>query len=218
MKPLIVINFKTYFQASGQNALNIAKACEQVSRETGADIRICVEAADIQTLAAAVDIPVYAQHIDAIEPGSHTGWILAENVAEAGAEGTLLNHSEHRLNIDVLERSIQRARDAGLKVIACANDAKVGEAIKAFNPDYIAVEPPELIGGEVSVSDARPELISEAVEKIGDNVLVGAGVKDAEDVRKSLELGAKGVLVASGVAKADDPYEAIRELVQGTFT
>jgi triosephosphate isomerase len=52
-----------------------------------------------------------------------------------------------------------------------------------------------------------------SVEKIP--VLCGAGVKNGEDVRKAKELGAKGILVASGVVKAENPEEAIRDLLEG---
>jgi len=132
----------------------------------------------------------------------------------------LLNHSEKRLRLDVLERSIKRAKEAGLITVVCANDADTGKAISAFDVDFIAVEPPELIGGDISVSTAQPGLITESVKKIcGEmekcNVLVGAGVKTAEDVRTAIKLGAVGVLVASGITKADDPEKALKELAEG---
>ena len=50
-------------------------------------------------VAEAVEIPVFAQHIDPIKPGNSTGHILAESVKEAGAVGTLINHSERQLKL-----------------------------------------------------------------------------------------------------------------------
>lgn len=213
--PIIIVNFKTYRSATGERAVSLAKKCEKVSLETKANIAIAVSVPDIYHISKAVSIPVLSEHIDDIEYDSHTGGILAEDVKENGAIGTLLNHSEKRIATDVIERSIKRAKEAGLITVVCAENAGEGKKISSFEPDFIAVEPPELIGGEVSVSTAQPELIKESVEKIGRNVLVGAGVKTAEDVKKALELGAAGVLVASGVTKADDPEKALKELVKG---
>jgi triosephosphate isomerase len=213
MDQMIFVNFKTYAAASGHKALRLAEICDRVAGETGADIRIAVEAPDLRMIAQAVDIPVYAQHIDDVTPGSHTGWILPEAVAEAGAEGTLLNHSEHRLRTDVLQASVERARDVGLDVIICANNHDVADAVSEFDPDFVALEPPELIGGDVSVSTAEPELIEEAVASVP-NLLVGAGVKTGQDVRIAAELGAHGVLLASGVTKADDPAAVLHDLIE----
>ncbi len=219
--PLIIVNFKAYKESTGQNALELAKKCEKAAKECNANVAIAVSAPDIYRISSQVSIPVLAEHIDPEESGSHTGGIIAEDVKENGASGTLLNHSERRLGIDVLEKSIRRAKQAGLAVVACANSADIGKAISAFDVDFIAVEPPELIGGDISVSTAKPGLISESVEKICgkgkkcSTVLVGAGVKNGADVRTAIELGASGVLVASGIVKAKDPEAALKDLISG---
>jgi triosephosphate isomerase len=218
--PVIIVNFKAYESAVGENAVNLAKVCDNVAKETNSSVAIAVQAADMYRVSQAVSIPVLAQHIDDNSFGSHTGNVIAESVKANGASGTLLNHSERRLRLDILEASIQRAKQIGLVTVACANDPKVGGAIKAFDPDFIAVEPPELIGGDISVSSAQPEIVKDAVHSVcGENVckkvLVGAGVKTTEDVRKAVELGAAGVLVASGVTKAENPEQALKELISG---
>lgn len=214
--PIIVVNFKVYEQATGAAALDLAKIHEKVAKDTGANIAVCVSAVDLYNVAQNVDIPVFAQHIDPVSYGSGTGRILPEMVKEAGAYGTLLNHAEYPLEDMTLQKSIARAREAGLFVIACANTAEKGKAILEFDPDLIAVEPPELIGGDISVSKSGPHIIEEAVNAIGKNrTLVGAGVKDAEDVSIALNLGAVGVLLASGVTKASDPHMVLSDLVSG---
>lgn len=218
--PLIIINFKAYETATGENAVQLAKICEKVAKETNTEIGVAVQAADIHRISHEVSIPVLAQHIDDNSFGSHTGNVLAEAVKDNGAKGTLLNHSEKRLRLDILEASIKKAKDIGLVTVVCANDPKVGGAIVTFDPDFVAVEPPELIGGDISVSTAKPEIIIDSVYKICngtkcDKVLVGAGVKTTEDVKKAIELGAVGVLVASGITKASDPEKALRDLVNG---
>ncbi len=218
--PIIIVNFKTYDSAYGERAVALAKICEKVAKETGHHIAVAVAAPDIYRIANEVSIPVLAQHVDSVKFGSHTGYILPEDVKEEGAVGTLINHSEHRVDIKKLEKYIERAQESHLIVVACAKDSVEAKAIAAMEPDFIAVEPPELIGGDISVSKHDPEIISDTVANVkfvNDKipVLVGAGVKDAEDVKIALELGAKGILIASGITKSSDPEKALKELVEG---
>ena len=213
---MIITNFKTYESATGEAAMKLGRIHEAVAKETGADIRIAVQPVDLAWLSHALDIPVYAQHVDPVEFGSHTGHILPENVKMATATGTLLNHSERRLERGVLKASIERAKQVGLEVIVCAKNPEEGASFLEFEPDLIAVEPPELIGGDISVSTAQPEIIENAATSIGSKkLLVGAGVKTGEDVRMSLALGARGVLLASGVTKAADPRAVLLNLIEG---
>ncbi|WP_457752760.1 triose-phosphate isomerase [Thermococcus sp.] len=217
-EPIIAINFKTYAQATGEGALKIAKAAEKVYKETGITIVVAPQLADIYRTAQEVEIPVFAQHIDPIKPGSHTGHVLPEAVKEAGAVGTLLNHSENRMILADLEAAIRRAEEVGLMTMVCSNNPKVSAAVAALDPDYVAVEPPELIGTGIPVSKAKPEVITDTVElvkKVNSDVkvLCGAGISTGEDVKKALELGTVGVLLASGVTKAKDPEKAIWDLV-----
>ncbi|ALM76035.1 triose-phosphate isomerase [Thermococcus barophilus] len=217
-EPIIAINFKTYAQATGEGALRIAKAAEKVYKETGITIVVAPQLADLYRIAQEVEIPVFAQHIDPIKPGSHTGHVLPEAVKEAGAVGTLLNHSENRMILADLEAAIRRAEEVGLMTMVCSNNPKVSAAVAALDPDYVAVEPPELIGTGIPVSKAKPEVITDTVELVKKvnpdvKVLCGAGISTGEDVKKALELGTVGVLLASGVTKAKDPEKAIWDLV-----
>ncbi|MFA5843143.1 MAG: triose-phosphate isomerase [Candidatus Gracilibacteria bacterium] len=214
--PLILTNFKTYESAMGAKAVELAQLHEKVSLETGVSMAVAVQSTDIFRVASAVKIPVFAQHLDLVHFGSYTGHILAEAVKVSGAFGTLLNHSEHRLSLEVLKLSIQRAKEVGLVVVACAQDPEEGAVIAGFGPDFVAVEPPELIGGDISVATAKPEIIQVAVDLIGrGRVLVGAGVKNSKDIEIAIMLGASGVLLASGVTKAADPEAVLRDLAKG---
>jgi triosephosphate isomerase (TIM) len=217
--PLTIINFKTYGQTTGKNAVKLAKTCEKVARKSGAEIAVAVQAADIAPVAAAVSIPVLAQHADNIEHGKNTGFILPESIKEAGASGTLLNHAEHKIDHKVLAATIRRCKKLGITTIVCAASRKESAEVARFSPDFIAVELPELIGTLVSVSRVNPEVVRssiEAIKKVKDiPVLCGAGVANGEDVRKALQLGTKGVLVATAVDKADDPEAALVDLVNG---
>lgn len=213
--PAIIVNFKVYEQATGEDAMRLAQIHQKVADETGASLGIAVNAVDLRQVAASVSIPVFAQHLDAVSYGSHTGKLGVELIKDAGAYGVILNHAEYPLGLEVLKRSVMLAKEAGLYTLVCADTPESAKVIASFGPDLIAVEPPELIGGDVSVSKVGPRIIEEAVQLVGDNVLVGAGIKDPEDVQIALALGARGVLLASGVVKAADPYLALMDLVSG---
>lgn len=219
MEPVLLINLKAYEEGTGGKAVDIAKAAGSLAKNSGVKIILAVQPADIRAISAKVRIPVFAQHVDPVKYGSSTGWILPESVKIAGAVGTLLNHSERRIDIETIRKSLARCREARLITVVCAETPEKAKEIARLKPDYIAIEPPELIGGDVSVSEARPEVITESVKKVNSvadiPVLCGAGVKDGTDVKKAMALGAKGILVASGVVKAADPKKAIKDLLAG---
>jgi triosephosphate isomerase len=106
----------------------------------------------------------------------------------------------------------------GFDVCACAADIEEARALAALEPGFVAVEPPELIGGEVSVTSADPEIVSGTAQAVRDvsevvGILCGAGVKSGSDVSKAIDLGTSGVLLASGVTKSDDPTSSLKDLV-----
>jgi triosephosphate isomerase (TIM) len=213
----LVVNFKTYIEATGKKAIALARIADEVSRETGVTIIVSPQFTDIEPVAKTVDIPVFSQHIDSVRPGAHTGHVLVDAVKSAGAEGSLLNHSEKRINRSEIHESVKLCSVADLKSLVCADTTEASVDIAKMLPDMIAIEPPELIGTGISVSKARPELITESVKQIrrvnrGVRILCGAGVTTAEDVSKALELGSEGVLVASGVVKNKDPRGILQSM------
>ena len=219
--PMVIVNFKTYTEATGQRAVELAKSAEKVKIETKASMGVAPQLADIFSVAKAVKIPVFAQHVDPIEPGGFTGHVLAESVKEAGAVGTLINHSERQLRLSEIDGLVRLAREKGLLSCVCANNPSVSAAVAALKPDIMAVEPPELIGTGIPVSKAKPEIITSTVKlvrKINPEVtlLCGAGISHGEDVAAALRLGTQGVLVASGIVKAKDPYVIMREFAEAT--
>lgn len=217
--PVVIVNFKTYREVEGYRSLSIARFCQDVSKETGVCIAVCPPLVELSTVASSLNIPVLAQHTDPVKPGSHTGWTTPEAVKAAGASGTLLNHSEHKMMLSDISTSVRLCRSATLQTVVCADSAETAGAYAFLKPDFIAVEPPELIGGEVSVTNAKPEVVENAVRavhRIDDNipVLCGAGVKTGEDAKRAIELGARGVLLASGVVKSEDVKKALQDLVK----
>ncbi|MGQ9583509.1 MAG: triose-phosphate isomerase [Thermoplasmatota archaeon] len=218
--PVVVVNFKAYPESVGPQGMELARVCDEVSRSSGASIVVCPPATELWRVRADVRIPLWGQAADAVEPGGRTGHVTLEMLAAAGASGLLINHSERRLQIAEIQWLVDRARRLGLESCICTNNTTVSRACAALGPDYVAVEPPELIGGDVSVTTASPEVVRGSVEEVrrvdpGVKVLCGAGVKSGEDVRRAIELGAQGVLLASGIVRARDRRAALLDIVGG---
>lgn len=214
--PFLLINFKTYIEATGKRAVELARRIEAVGEDTSVRVGVAPQFCDIEQVASHVEMPVFAQHIDPIAPGAFTGHVLAESVSAAGASGTLINHSERTLKLHDIEKSVQHAREVGLTSVVCAGTAKLGAAVAISEPDMVAIEPPELIGSGRAVSKERPEVITESVRRIRavnekTMILCGAGITTGEDVYAALKLGTQGVLVASGVVKAAKPEDVLRD-------
>ena len=213
-----MINFKTYSQASGENAIRLAQIAETVSVKRNVSIAVAPQIADLFQIANNVKIPIFAQHIDPIEAGRNTGYILPESVKAVGAQGTLINHSEHQLSEDKIKNTVELARIVGLLSLVCVDTPQKASHVARFKPDMIAIEPPELIGTGISISKAKPEIITsglQAVKEIDPEIifLCGAGISSGEDAASSIKLGAKGVLLASGFVKAKNPTQVLEEIV-----
>jgi triosephosphate isomerase len=217
---MIILNFKCYGESIGSNAVKLAKISKKVSEDTGMTIIVAPTFIDIERIVSEVSIPVFSQHIDSVELGSHTGYIPPEAVKEAGAVGSLVNHSERRLLLADVDACISRAKSVGLQTCICSNNASVSAAAATLNPTIVAVEPPELIGSGRSVSKTKPEVVTSTVDlirKVNDEVIIlcGAGIATAEDARAAIKLGTEGILLASAFTKAADPQKVLYELVDG---
>lgn len=215
---MVLVNLKCYQESIGHGAHRIAKAAREVTDESGVWIGLAPLFIDIHPIRHHYDLPVFAQHIDPVSPGAHTGRIPLEAVKSAGAIGSLINHSEYRLTIADIEKNVTDLRAGGMISCVCSNNIATTRAVAALNPDFVAIEPPELIGGSVSVSEANPEIITgsvEAVRAISPDVrlLTGAGIHSGSCVKTAVDLGTDGVLLASSVVKAVDPAAVLRDLV-----
>jgi triosephosphate isomerase len=218
--PIVIVNLKTYPEATGERALKLSKLIEEVARKYNVNAAVCPQHADVFRIASAVNIPVLAQHIDPVIPGKNTGWVTPDSVKAAGAVGTLLNHAEHKIPIEQIKKSIEIARSLGLATVVCTADVEESRKAAALSPDMIAVEPPELIGSGISVSKAKPEVVTGSVKAIKSinpkvEVLCGAGISTGDDIAKAVELGTVGVLLASGIVCAKDQRAAIEDIVKG---
>jgi len=218
--PIIIVNLKTYEEGYGADGFELCKIMEEISIEHNVNLAAAVSAIDLVDYADNLKIPIFAQHVDGVNYGSNTGSILPEAVRYSGAVGTLVNHAECQMSWKKIEKTINRCKELDLTTVLCTADIESSEKGSHLNPDMLAVEPPELIGGDISVSTAKPEIISDTVEvvkKINSNisVLCGAGVKNQEDVFKAISLGSEGILLASGVVKSTEPRKVLLDLIKG---
>ena len=208
MKPIVVINFKTYKQ--GENVLKLAKAIEKVDK----NIIIGVQPSDIYKVAKNTKLRVYSEHVDYFKPGRNTGYIIPEAIKKDRAVGSFLNHSEHKVGFRDLKKTIKRCRKIRLKVAVFASSLKEAKKIQKLKPDYLIIEPPELVGGKTSVSKAKPQLIEKIFKKIKMKFLVGAGIHNNEDFKIAMKLGAHGIAISSAITKAKNPGRKLRELIK----
>ena len=217
MKPIIALNLKTYKESLGKRGLELTQIASEVSLLTGIRIIVAPQHVDLRE-AVQLHSDIYAQHCDPHLEGAHTGAMTADQIKSVGGRGTLLNHSEHRIEEQAIAQTITILKDAGLEIMLCARTAEESVNLAKYEPDFIAVEPPELIGSGISVSTAKPELVSatvEAVAKVNKTpVLCGAGVSNANDVKRAIELGAQGVLLASAFVKSPDPKKLLTEMAE----
>ena len=215
-EPFLLINFKTYLEATGKRAVDLASRVELVGKNNDVMFGVAPQFCDIAQVAAQVEIPVFSQHIDPVNSGAFTGHVLAESVKAAGGSGTLINHSERNVKLIEIEQSVQRAREAGLSTAVCAGTSRLAAAVALTEPEMVAIEPPELIGSGHAVSKERPEIVSDSVRKIravnqNVRILCGAGITTGDDLYAALKLGAQGVIVASGVVKAPKPEDVLTD-------
>lgn len=210
---MIFLNFKTYPETSDQEAIELCQIIKKI--KTTVNIIPCLQASDIKQVKEAVGLPIWAQHLDPVELGKHTGFIAPESVKKDGAIGTLLNHSEHPLNLSIITQTLALCHQHQLKVMVITDSLDLIKSVTKLNPDYIGFEDPKLIGGPVPMVQAYSDLIKQAVTLSSQPLIVGGGIRSGSDANKALELGAQGVLVASEFAKSKDPQATLLELVSG---
>lgn len=209
----VLVNLKTY----SCDPEAVARGAKEAADSSDARVAIAPQAVHLDRVITH-DVETWAQHVGPSDPGSHTGSTDAVAVADTGVTGTLLNHSERRLRLADIDAALDRAHAAGLETIVCGNNPDQISACAALGPSAVAVEPPELIGTGTPVSQADPEIVTASVNAAAEvdpaiDVLCGAGISTGEDVVAARELGADGVLLASGVAKAGDPTAALEALL-----
>jgi triosephosphate isomerase len=204
----LVINLKSYRESFGNNAIEIGTHSFEASKKFGVEVIVCPSLPWLSAVTG-TGATVFAQHCDSLEPGPFTGFTSPEMIRACGGHGMLVNHSEHRVRLDEIENIVELGRKLHLLTLVCADTPGSVAAVSALRPDLVAIEPPELIGTGISVSNAKPEVITKSIQSVRriskeTPVIAGAGITSEADVRRAIELGASGALVASAIVKSDD--------------
>ena len=217
MKNPLIINFKNYEEVSADGAIRLGETARKVAEKIQVEIILAPPHPVLALIAKEVEIPVICQHVDDEKMGPSTGFTVPEIAKTYGAIGSLINHSEHRMEMNSIASLVKRLRRLGMVSIVCAQEPQEVVEISTFEPDFIAIEPPELIGSGKAVSKENPTVITKSIEGAGSRsrIICGAGISDKEDVSKAMELGSQGILVASGVIKATSWDKKITELASG---
>jgi triosephosphate isomerase len=199
--------------------VRLAQAADRLSRELDVSVIFDPQAVDIPAVARATErLLVFAQHMDPVAVGRGVGSVLPEALREAGAVGTLLNHSERRMTLGDINRAIVRAREVGLATLVCADSPEEAAAVAQLGPDIVLAEPPELIATSRSAATEMRGFVERSVELVGRIdpgiiVMCGAGVQTPDDVEKMIGLGVGGTGSSSGVLKAADPVALMRAML-----
>lgn len=208
---MLVINCKNHMDVSTAariaaiiKAADVAAAKHKVMIAVAPPQHFLGMAASIRTDSRRVII--MAQHADYHPPGSTTGYMSPVLLKKAGIKGSIINHSEHRLKPSEIQSTLKAIHESELISVLCVKNVVEVKKYAALGPDYLAIEPPELIGTGKAVSTTRPGLISGAADAIrsssqGIRLLCGAGIVTGADVEKAAELGSDGILVSSGIVK-----------------
>ncbi|MBS3072454.1 triose-phosphate isomerase [Candidatus Pacearchaeota archaeon] len=195
---IIVINLKTYRQ--GDKARQLVHAIERANEKA----IVCVQATDLYKVISDTKLRVFAQHVDPFKAGRNTGYVIPEAIKAQGARGSLLNHSENKISLKQIKETIKLCRKNNLKIIACASSIKEAQDLIPLNPWAIAYEDPNLISTGKPISEYDSENVKKFAELVNISEIIslcGAGISNKEDILKAEELGCKGVLISSAIAK-----------------
>jgi triosephosphate isomerase len=215
---MFIINCKNYEEIAGEKIIQLVKIAEKISKK----YKIKIAVAPPQHLIGLVansSIMILAQHVDDSKVGSTTGYMIPELLKKSKVNGSLINHSEHRISSEQISKLVLKLHELKMISVVCVKDVAEAKKYAKLNPDYIAIEPPELIGSGKAVSNERPELIKNASDAVNSaknktKLLCGAGIISGKDVTKAIELGSNGILVASGIIKAKDWTKIIEEFAK----
>lgn len=215
---MFIINCKNYEEVSGSQITKFVKIAEKISKKYNVKIAIAPPQHLLGQVAAS-KIPIFAQHLDDSIVGSTTGFMIPELVKKSKIRGSLINHSEHRISSKKISALVSKLKKLKMISVVCVKNVAEAKKYAKLNPDYIAIEPPELIGSGRAVSKERPELITNAVKAVKNHrrktkLLCGAGIVSGADVEKAIQLGSKGILVASGIIKAKNWDKIIDEFAK----
>lgn len=212
---MIFLSLKTYREATGDNVIKLLSSVKKISEDLGIPIIPIAQATDIYRIKKELDIEVWAQHIDPIDPGRHMGFISPYSIKEVEASGIVVNHAEHPISEDVIKKTIEKAKEYKLKTLVLCQSIELARQVEEWDPNYIGYEKGELIAGPVSMVDMEEKNIQYLAGILKKPLIVGAGITNGDHVKKAVILGGKGVILASAFVKSENPEAKLRELAKG---
>lgn len=197
-----IINYKAYREGIDRG-IEIAMASRELADKLKIDIIVAVPFTLCR--GAAKITRAISQGLDPIEPGAATGRVSWYEISKSGCVGALINHSENRMEMRDVEKVVSICKENSLLSYVCVESMVEARKVVGFGPTAISYENPSLIGGKKSVAEAEPGMVKEFVELIHNgcdsSALIGAGINSGADVKRCVDLGSDGILVASAVMK-----------------
>jgi triosephosphate isomerase len=132
--PLIAGNWKMY-KTEAEAELYIQALLPRLGAVSGVDVGICVPFTDLRAMvdsARGSRVEVYAQNMHHEPEGAYTGEISPPMLAETGAHGVVLGHSERRALFGETDRALAlklpAALNVGLRPILCVGESETERA------------------------------------------------------------------------------------------
>jgi len=195
---MIIVNTKNYLEEKDLKSL--IKKIEKANKE----VIVSVPAIYLKEISKSTKLNIYAQHLDPVLYETTTGAVTPKAVKKIGVKGSLINHSEYQLLLGEIKIIVEQCKKYDLKSIVCASDLREVKQIIKFNPTAIAFEDPKLISSGKSITKYNPKIINKFVKILSKTKIIplcGAGISSKEDIKAAKDLGCKGVLIASAIAK-----------------
>ena len=202
----------------GETLLSMAKGLEKLAVKYGVDVVLDIPDTEIYNIAHNVDtkrVHVYSQHMDSIPVGRGMGRTLPEALKAAGVVGVMLNHAEHKLSIEEIEKAIKRADEVGLATMVCADSIEEVKAVARLAPNILVAEPTELIGTGKPADKAYVDEVIRVIREINPDIkpFPSAGISKGEDCYNIIKAGSSASGCSSAIAKAANPLSLAEEMI-----
>jgi len=206
---MIIINFKSY-----KKGIEVLKLAKTIQKRLPKAV-VAVPSLNIHEVSKKTKLKVYAQHVSSPRNNKATASLTVDSTKKSGAKGTLLNHSEHKIKLGEIKKTLKACKKLNLKVIVCASNLAEAKKIKKLKPQMIAFEDPKLISTGKSITKYKPNELKKFVSLLKPTKIMplcGAGISSKEDYKQALKFGCKGVLVSSIVAKSKNPEKFLKDV------
>ncbi len=200
----------------GETLLDMAKGLDKLAEKYGVDVVLDIPDTEIYNVARHVKrVHVYSQHMDSIPIGRGMGRTLPEALKAAGAVGVMLNHAEHKLTLEEIEKAIKRADEVGLATMVCADSIEEVKAVAKLHPNILVAEPSELIGTGKPADKAYVDEVIKVIREIDPEIkpFPSAGISKGEDCYNIIKAGASASGCSSAIAKAAEPLKLAEEMI-----